>query len=101
MPDIAAERKVGELSFAFNRDEPGGLKFLDVVRKSRGRDGHVLAQIATGHHSPASADLLEYLEAARIGQGARNQRNLPCGKPRVFAGSHGPNVTGRLSLFVD
>lgn len=69
MPDIAAERKIGELAFAFNRDEPGGLQFLDVMGKSRSRDGHVLSQIATGHHLPASADLLEYLEAARIGQG--------------------------------
>ena len=101
MPDIAAERKVGELAFALNRDQPGGLQFLDVVGKSRGRDGHMLSQIATRQHPPASADLLEYLEAARIGQGARNQRNLPCGKPRVFAGSHGPNVTGRLPPFVE
>ena len=70
MPDIAAERKVGELAFAFNRNQPGSLKFLDVVGKSRSRDGHMLSQIATGHHPPASADLLEYLEAARVGKGA-------------------------------
>ena len=70
MPDVAAERKVGKLTFAFNGDQPGCLQFLDVVGKSRGSDGQVLSEITTGHHLPASTDLLEYLEAARIGQGA-------------------------------
>ena len=70
MPDIAAERKVGELAFAFNRDEPCGLQFLDVVGKSRGRDGYLLSQITTGQYRSACADVPEYLEAARIGQGA-------------------------------
>lgn len=69
MPDIATERKIGELAFALNGDQSGGLQFLDVVGKSRGRNGHVFPQIATGHHLTGSADLLEYLEAARVGKG--------------------------------
>ena len=78
LQDIALQCEVGELALAGDLDEACRLQFFHVVRKRGSANGLSRADIGAGC-AVTSGDLLEYLVAARVGEGTRNQGELPVG----------------------
>jgi hypothetical protein len=91
--DVALEGEVHELPLARGLDEAGGLQLLDVVREGRGAHLLGLVESAARGDAVAGADLLEDLHAARLGQGARDARELPVGENVVVGGRHESKLT--------
>src|ERR1700675_576540 len=87
LQDIALQCEVGEFSLAGDLDETCGLQFFHVVRDRSGADGLSRADVGAGY-AVAGGDLLEYLVAPRVGEGARNQRQLPVGQSNSLSVSH-------------
>ena len=78
LQDIALQCEVGELALAGDLDEACRLQFFHMMRDRGGADGLSRADVGAGY-TVASGDLLEYLVAARVGEGTRNQGELPVG----------------------
>ena len=78
LEDIALQCEVGELALAGDLDEARRLQFFHMMRDGGGADGLSRADVGAGY-PVASVDLLEYLVAARVGEGTRNQGELPVG----------------------
>ena len=78
LEDIALQCEVGELALAGDLDEACRLQFFHMMRDRGGADGLSRADVGAGY-TVASGDLLEYLVAARVGEGTRNQGELPVG----------------------
>jgi hypothetical protein len=78
LQDIALQCEVGELALAGDLDEACRLQFFHMMRDRGGADGLSRADVGAGD-TVASGDLLEYLVAARVGEGTRNQGELPVG----------------------
>ena len=97
--DVALQREVGELALAGDLDETCRLQFFHVVRKRGGANGLSRADIGTGC-AVTSGDLLEYLVAARVGEGARNQGELPVGQSNSLSVSHVAKLTSKR-FFLD
>jgi hypothetical protein len=76
LEDIALQCEVGELALAGDLDEARRLQFFHMMRDGGGADGLSRADVGAGY-TVASGDLLEYLVAARVGEGTRNQGELP------------------------
>ena len=84
--NAAVEKEVGEFSLADDFDQARGLEFLEVVGQRRGAHLVLLVQRAARGWPGAGADLLEHLEAPRLGERAGDARELPLGKARGFCG---------------
>lgn len=92
LQDIALQCEVGELALAGDLDEACRLQFLHVVRKRGGANWLSGADVGAGC-AVAGGDLLEYLVAARVGEGTRNQGELPVGQSNSLRVSHVANFT--------
>src|SRR5258708_20313192 len=73
----ALQDKVCELAFAEDIDQAGGLEFLDVMGQGRGANALALVQGAARHRGVVRADLLEDLNATRLGERHGNAPKLP------------------------
>ena len=91
LQDIALQREVGELALAGDLDETCRLQFFNVVRKRGGANGLLCTHVGA-RGAAAGGDLLEYLVAARVGEGTRNQGELPVGQPNLLYVSHVANL---------
>ena len=87
LQDIALQCEVGEFALAGDLDEACRLQFFHVVRDRGGADGLSRADVGAGY-AVAGGDLLEYLVAPRVGEGARNQGELPVGQSNSLSVSH-------------
>ncbi len=78
-----------------------GLEFLEVVGQRRGAHLVLLVQRAARGRPGAGADLLEHLEAPRLGERAGDALELPLGKARGFCGggSHSGKVITAAPMF--
>ena len=85
LQDIAAQDQVGELSLAYDTDEPCRRQFLDVMRQSGGAYRLATAHISTRHATIPRADLPENLVAARISQPFAIRRNWFSESTALFA----------------
>src|SRR5258705_13032342 len=90
----AVEKEIGEFSLADDFDQARGLEFLEVVGQRRGAHLVLLVQRAARGRPGAGADLLEHLEAPRLGERAGDARELPLGKTRGFCGGGGAEGKG-------
>jgi hypothetical protein len=99
LQDIALQCEVGELALAGDLDEACRLQFLHVVRKRGGANGLSGADVGAGC-AVAGGDLLEYLVAARVGEGTRNQGELPVGQSNSLSVSHIAKLTS-IRFFLD
>ena len=97
----AVEKEIGEFSLTDNFDQARGLEFLEVVGQRRGAHLVLLVQRAARGRPGAGADLLEHLEAPRLGERAGDARELPLGKARGFCGggSHNGKVITAAPMF--
>src|SRR5207302_906533 len=77
--DPALQHKVCELAFAQDLDQAGGFELLDVMGEGRGADPLALVQGAARCRGGVLADLLEDLNAPRLGERAGNARELALG----------------------
>src|SRR5260221_6694251 len=82
----AVEKEIGEFSLADDFDQARGLEFLEVVGQRRGAHLVLLVQRAARGRPGAGTDLLEHLEAPRLGERAGDARELSLGKARSFCG---------------
>ena len=87
LQDIALQCEVGELALAGDLDEACRLQFFHVVRKRGGADGLLRAHV-DARRAAAGGDLFEYFVAARVGEGTRNQGELPVGQSNSLCGFH-------------
>ena len=92
LQDIALQCEVGELALAGDFDEACRLQFFHVVRKRGGANGLSSADIGAGC-AATGGDLLEYLVAARVGEGTRNQGELPVGQSNSLSVFHVAKLT--------
>src|ERR1700674_1420465 len=90
LQDIALPCAVSELPLARDLDEACRLKFFHMVRKRGGANGLFRAHVGAGC-AVAGGDLLEYLVAARVGEGTRNQGELPVGQSNSLSVFHVAN----------
>jgi len=67
--DAGAEGEEVEFTFASDMDEACGFELFDVVRECGGGDGQSGAGLSTAEGAAGPGDLLEELEAARVGEG--------------------------------
>jgi hypothetical protein len=97
----AVEKEIGEFSLADDFDQARGLEFLEVVGQRRGAHLVLLVQRAARGRPGAGTDLLEHLEAPRLGERAGDARELPLGKARGFCGggSHSGKVITAAPMF--
>ena len=88
-------RRLANSSLADDFDQARGLEFLEVVGL-RGAHLVLLVQRAARGRPGAGADLLEHLEAPRLGERAGDARELLLGKARGFCGggSRGGDPSG-------
>src|SRR5260370_11434935 len=91
LQDVALECEVGELALAVDLDAACRLRFFHGMRNRGGADGLSRADVGAGY-TAASGDLLEYLVAARVGEGTRNQDKLPVGESNSLSVSHAQNL---------
>src|ERR1700722_18240816 len=75
LPDVAAQSEIHELARAGGFDQAGGFQLFQMMRDGWRGDGQMLAQF-TAAQALTACDLLEYLEAGRVGQGARDRLHL-------------------------
>src|SRR5216684_7648165 len=87
LQDIPLQCEMRELALAGDLDKSCCLQFFHVVGKGGGADGLLRAHVGASR-TAAGSDLPEDLVAARIGEGARNQGELPVGQSNSFCGSH-------------
>src|ERR1700693_5986513 len=90
LQDIALQCEVGELALARDLDEACRLQFFHMVRKRGGANGLLRADVGAGC-AVAGGDLLEYLVAARVGEGTRNQGELAVGQSNSLCVFHVAN----------
>ena len=92
LQDIALQCEVGELALAGDLDETCRLQFFHVVRKRGGANGLLRAHVGA-RRAAAGGDLFEYFVAARVGEGTRNQGELPVGQSSSYRVSHIAKLT--------
>ena len=82
--DIALQDQAHALALSLKLDEPGVLKFFDVMGKSRSGNRLSSAHVTAKHPRVLGSDMLEDFVAAGIGERFRDQVNLTLGKPGGF-----------------
>ncbi len=75
--DVALQNEIGEFAFTNDLDQSGGFQFFHMMRKGGGAYPVRFVKDGAGRRAFAGPDLLEYLVASRLGQGARDARELP------------------------
>lgn len=88
LQNVTAKRVVDELAFALRVDQASVFQLLHVVRERCRTDGKTASDIATGTRGIVSADLLENLVAAWIGQRAGDEGKLAVCEGRALGGCH-------------
>jgi len=99
LQDITLQCEVGELALAGDLDETCRLQFFHVVRKRGGANGLFCADLGAGR-AVTSGDLFKYPVAPRVGEGTRNQGELPVGQSNSLSVSHVAKLT-RIRFFLD
>ncbi len=88
LEDVALEHEVHELALALDLHQARRLELLDVVREGRGADVVRFLQGRARAGRIGGADLLQDLEAARLGEGACDARELALGERGCLGGGH-------------
>ncbi len=91
--NVALEQQTHELTLADDLHQPGRLQLFDVMGEGGSAHPMRAAHGTAGRGVLGGADLLEDLEAPRLGQRAGDSRELPFGQPGVPRARHHPKVS--------